>query len=108
MLFQFISLGPGSCCSSAESFLLKKNRILSPFVAEEKFRSQAVATIDLNEKFKADDLANSLRAQGIVYDIDSYRKLGRNQFRISMFHNVTYENLEKLTKIISLAVESSH
>jgi phosphoserine aminotransferase len=80
---------------------------LSPFVTEEKFRSLAVATIDLNEKYKADDLANVLRKQGIVYDIDSYRKLGRNQFRISMFHNVSYENLEKLTKIISLAVEST-
>lgn len=79
---------------------------LSPFVKEEKFRSVAVATIDLDEKFKADDLANALRAQKIVYDIDAYRKLGRNQFRIGMFHNVSYENLEKLTQIISFAVES--
>lgn len=86
----------------------KEKPYLSAFVAEEKFRSLAVATIDMDEKFKADDLANILRAQGLVYDIDSYRKLGRNQFRISMFHNVSYENLEKLTKIISLAVESSH
>jgi phosphoserine aminotransferase len=81
---------------------------LSPFVSEEKFRSHSVATIDIDEKFKADDLANILRKQGIVYDIDSYRKLGRNQFRISMFHNVSYENLEKLTKIISLAIESTN
>ena len=78
---------------------------LSPFVLDEKFRSQAVATIDIDEKYKADDLAKVLRAQGVVYDIDSYRKLGRNQFRISMFHNVTFDNLEKLTKIISLAIE---
>ena len=80
---------------------------LSPFIQEEKFRSQAVATIDLDEKFNAEDLANRLRGLGIVYDIDAYRKLGRNQFRISMFHNVSYENLEKLTQIISLAVESN-
>jgi phosphoserine aminotransferase len=79
---------------------------LSPFIQEEKYRSLAVATIDLDEKYKAEDLANVLRSQGVVYDIDAYRKLGRNQFRISMFHNVTYENLEKLTRIISLAVES--
>ena len=78
---------------------------LKPFIEEEKFRSIAVATIDLDEKFKADDLAQSLRAQGVVYDIDAYRKLGRNQFRIGLFHNVSYENLEKLTQIISLAVE---
>lgn len=79
---------------------------LSPFVKEAEFRSQAVATIDVDDKFKADDLANVLRAQGVVYDIDAYRKLGRNQFRIGMFHNVSFENLEKLTKIISLAIES--
>ncbi len=80
---------------------------LSPFIEEKKFRSQAVATIDMDPKFNADQLANVLRAQGIVYDIDAYRKLGRNQFRISLFHNVSLENLEKLTRIISLAVESN-
>ena len=79
---------------------------LNPFVKEKEYRSTTVATIDLDEKFKADDLAAALRSQGIVYDIDAYRKLGRNQFRISLFHNVTFENIEKLTKIISLAVES--
>lgn len=81
---------------------------LSPFIQEKQFRSQAVATIDMDAKFNADELANSLRTQGVVYDIDAYRKLGRNQFRISLFHNVSYENLEKLTRIISLAVESVH
>lgn len=85
----------------------KEKTYLSPFIAEEKFRSLAVATIDLDEKFKADDLAQALRAQGVVYDIDAYRKLGRNQFRIGMFHNVSYENLEKLTKILSLAIENA-
>ena len=80
---------------------------LSPFIQEKEFRSVSVATIDMDEKFNADQLAASLRAQGVVYDIDAYRKLGRNQFRIAMFHNVSYENLEKLTKIISLAVESN-
>jgi phosphoserine aminotransferase len=79
---------------------------LSPFVKEKSFRSQTVATIDVDERFRADDLAQVLRAQGVVYDIDAYRKLGRNQFRIGLFHNVSYENLEKLTQIISLAIES--
>lgn len=81
---------------------------LSPFIQEKEFRSQAVATIDLDQKYKADDLAAVLRKQGVVYDIDAYRKLGRNQFRISMFHNVSYENLEKLTKIIDLAIDSAN
>jgi phosphoserine aminotransferase len=79
---------------------------LKPFIYEKEFRSQAVATIDLEESFKVDDLTKVLRAQKIAYDIDGYRKLGRNQFRISLFHNVSFENLEKLAKIISLAVES--
>lgn len=79
---------------------------LSPYVKEEEFRSQAVACIDVDEKYKVEDLLKVLRTQDAVYDIDAYRKLGRNQFRIGMFHNVSYENLEKLTKIISLAIES--
>ena len=79
---------------------------LKPFIQDEEFRSHAVATIDVDEKFKMDDLTKVLRAQRVAYDIDAYRKLGRNQLRISLFHNVSYENLEKLTRIISLAIES--
>lgn len=79
---------------------------LRPYIEDPRFRSQAVATIDVDEKYKSEDLSKVLRAQDAAYDIDSYRKLGRNQFRIALFQNVTYENLEKLTKIISLAIES--
>lgn len=79
---------------------------LRPYVQNAEFRSQAVATIDVDDKFNTEDLSKVLRAQNVAYDIDSYRKLGRNQFRISLFHNVSYENLEKLTRVISLAIES--
>lgn len=79
---------------------------LSPFIREKEFRSQAVATIDIDSQYPVDDLTAVLRDQNIAIDIDGYRKLGRNQLRISLFHNVTLENLEKLTKIISLAIES--
>lgn len=79
---------------------------LSPFISEKEFRSDAVATINVDEKYPVDDLIKVLREKNIAYDIDGYRKLGKNQFRISMFHNVTLENLEKLTKIISLAIEA--
>lgn len=78
---------------------------LSPFIKNPEFRSQAVITVDVDPKYKVDDLTKVLRAQNVVVDIDGYRKLGRNQFRIALFHNVTYENLEKLTQIISLAIE---
>lgn len=80
---------------------------LSPFINNKAFRSQAVATIDIDSRYNVDDLTKVLREQNVAVDIDGYRKLNRNQLRISMFHNVTYENLEKLTKIISLAIETS-
>jgi len=80
---------------------------LKPYVESPEFRSESVVTIDVDDKFKTEDLSKVLRAQNVAYDIDSYRKLGRNQFRIALFHNVTYENLEKLTKVISLAIESN-
>lgn len=80
---------------------------LSSFIKDPKFRSDAVATIDIDPKYNVDELTAVLRSQKLAIDIDGYRKLNRNQLRISMFHNVTYENLEKLTKIISLAIESA-
>ncbi|MFP5457274.1 MAG: aminotransferase class V-fold PLP-dependent enzyme, partial [Bacteriovoracia bacterium] len=80
---------------------------LSAFVRDPSYRSQAVATIDVSEKFKVEDLTKVLRAQNAAIDIDAYRKLGRNQLRIALFHNVAYEDLEKLTRIISLAIETA-
>lgn len=79
---------------------------LNPFIREKSFRSQAVVTIDVDDRYKMDDLAAVLRKQNAVYDIEAYRKLGRNQLRIALFHNVAYEDLVKLTQIISLAIES--
>lgn len=84
----------------------KEKAYLSAYVSEDKFKSTAVATIDLDEKFSADDLCKVLLDQKIAYGIDAYRKLGRNQFRISMFHNIQYDDLVKLTKIISFAIEN--
>jgi phosphoserine aminotransferase len=79
---------------------------LSPFIQNKEFRSQAVITIDVDNKYNVDDLTKMLRKHNAAVDIDGYRKLGRNQLRIALFHNVTFENLEKLTNIISLAIES--
>jgi phosphoserine aminotransferase len=78
---------------------------LSPYIKEAQYRSTAVATIDLDDKFKSEDLTKALRSQKLALDIDAYRKLGRNQLRIAMFHNISYSDLEKLTRIISLAIE---
>ncbi|EQC47765.1 putative phosphoserine transaminase [Bacteriovorax sp. BSW11_IV] len=83
----------------------KEKSYLSAYVTEDKFKSTAVATIDIDDKYSADDLCKVLLDKRIAYGIDAYRKLGRNQFRISMFHNIKIEDLEKLTKIISKAIE---
>lgn len=80
---------------------------LNPYIQEKSMRSQAIVTIDVDDRYKMDDLAAVLRSQNIVYDIEAYRKLNRNQLRIALFHNISYEDLVKLTKIISLAIESS-
>lgn len=82
------------------------HKYLSCFIKEEQYRSQAVATIDLDEKFSAADLCVRLRALGWVYDIEPYRKLGRNQFRISLFHNISLDDLKKLTELIDFAIDS--
>lgn len=80
---------------------------LNPYVQEKSMRSQTVVTIDVDDRFRMDDLAAVLRAQNVAYDIEAYRKLNRNQLRIALFHNVAYEDLEKLTEIISLAIETA-
>lgn len=80
---------------------------LTPFVKDPSHRSQAVATIDVDERYPVGDLTRVLRAQGVAVDIDGYRKLGRNQLRIAFFHNVALEDLEKLTQVIDLAIESN-
>lgn len=79
---------------------------LSCFIEEKQFRSVAVATIDVDSKVNVDDVIKFLEKKKVVYGIDGYRKLGRNQFRISMFHNITYNDLEKLTGLLSKMIES--
>lgn len=79
---------------------------LSCFIQDDSYKSVAVATIDVDEKVNVDDVIKYLEKEKLVYGIDGYRKLGRNQFRISLFHNVTYDDTLKLTKILSTLIES--
>lgn len=79
---------------------------LSPFILNKVSRSIAVATINVDEKYPVGDLVKRLRELHVAYDIEAYRKLGLNQLRIGMFHNIDYADLEKLTRIISLAIEA--
>jgi len=70
-----------------------------PFVAVAGQRSNVVGTIDLDPAVPADQVAEVLRANGIV-DTESYRKLGRNQLRIGMFPAVDPADVQALTACI--------
>lgn len=73
---------------------------LSCYIKDEKYRSNAVATIDVDDSFDVTPFLKELEQRKLVYGIGSYRKLGRNQFRIALFHAIKAEDLEKLTKLI--------
>ncbi|MCB1246563.1 MAG: phosphoserine transaminase, partial [Acidimicrobiia bacterium] len=70
--------------------------IAEPFVTDPALRSPTVATIDLDDIVDAAVVASVMRANGVV-DIESYRKLGRNQLRIAMFPATPTEDIERLT-----------
>lgn len=76
----------------------------TPFVADPAYRSNVVATIDLDDSVEATTVSAVLRANGIV-DTDSYRKLGRNQLRVAMFPAIDSEDIEALTRCIDFVVD---
>jgi len=82
----------------------EKAAYAAPFVADPAQRSQVVGTIDIAEGLSADDIAATLRANGIV-DTESYRKLGRNQLRIGTFPAVDPGDVEALTACIDFVAE---
>jgi phosphoserine aminotransferase len=80
---------------------------VTPFVTSPAQRSAVVGTIDVSPQADglcADDIAATLRANGIV-DIESYRKLGRNQLRIGMFPAVDPADVEALTACIDYVAQ---
>ncbi len=78
--------------------------LLSCFIETPKYRSNVVCTIDVDESIPADEIISVLEREKIVYGIDAYRKLGRNQFRIGVFHNVSLDDVKKLTRLLSWCV----
>lgn len=76
----------------------------SAFVADPRYRSQVVVTIDLDESIDGKAVSAALRENGIV-DIDPYRKLGRNQLRIGTFASVEPEDVRRLAGCIDYVVE---
>jgi phosphoserine aminotransferase len=75
----------------------------SPFVSDPAKRSQVVATVDFIESIDAEVIAKVLRANGIV-DTEPYRKLGRNQLRISVFPAVEPSDVRQLLKSIDFVI----
>lgn len=84
-----------------------EKKYLSHFVKDVDARSISVATIDVDDKYPMGELAQRLRELEIAFDIEAYRRLGRNQLRIALFHNVSKDDLKKLTQIVSYAIENS-
>lgn len=75
----------------------------SPYVTDPAKRSHVVATIDFDDSIDAAVIAKVLRANGIV-DTEPYRKLGRNQLRISVFPAVDPSDVRQLIRSIDFVV----
>ncbi len=75
----------------------------TPFVTDPALRSSVVATIDLDDRYPADDVMAACAANGIR-DIGGYRKLGRNQLRVSMFPGVDPDDIVALTACLDHVV----
>lgn len=81
-----------------------KRSELSHYIKNPEARSQTVSTINLDKAIPVDGLTKQLRKFGIL-DIDCYRSLGENQIRISLFPNISKEDLLKLTKCIDYLLD---
>ncbi len=79
-----------------------KHEIASPFVTNRSLRSPVVVTLDFTE-VDASALSRILRDNGIV-DVEPYRKIGRNQLRVSVFPSVSTEDVAKLIESIDYVI----
>lgn len=75
----------------------------TPYVVDPAKRSGVVCTINFDETIDATVISKVLRANGIV-DTEPYRKLGKNQLRISVFPAVDPDDVRQLTKSIDWVV----
>ncbi len=75
-----------------------------PFVTEPAKRSPVTGTIDLVDEVPAAMVSSVLRDHGVI-DIDSYRKLGRNQLRIGLWPVIPTDDVEALTASIDYVAQ---
>lgn len=83
----------------------ERSSVATPFVHDPALRSAVVATIDFADSVSADEIAATLRANGIV-DTEPYRKLGRNQLRIAMYPAVEPADVQALTACVDHVIEA--
>ena len=77
--------------------------VATPYVVDPAKRSAVVVTINFDDRIDAAMISKALRANGIV-DTEPYRKLGKNQLRISVFPAVEPDDVRQLTKSIDWIV----
>lgn len=82
-------------CSDLLYRWAERSEVATPFVAEPRWRSPVVVTLDFAPQVDAARLARALRASGIV-DVEPYRKLRRNQLRIATFPATDIADVEAL------------
>lgn len=88
----------GRCDRSAEIIYgwAEAHAHATPFVQDPAKRSHVVATIDFDDSIDAALLAAVLRSNGI-FDVEPYRKLGRNQLRVALFPAIDPDDIAALT-----------
>jgi phosphoserine aminotransferase len=89
--------------SSAIYDWAEASNFATPYVVEKAKRSGVVATVNFDEAIDAALIAKALRNNGIV-DTEPYRKLGKNQLRISVFPAVEPDDVRALLKSIDYVV----
>ena len=78
--------------------------LATPFVTDPEKRSPVVVTVDFDESVAAAELAQQLRANGIL-DVEPYRKLGRNQLRVATFTATEESDVAALLQSIDYLLE---
>ena len=83
----------------------EQHPMAEPFVTDPTLRSIVTATIDFHSPLVGDDLAATLRRNGLI-DMESYRKLGKNQLRIGLWPSIPTADVEALTACLDYLIEA--
>ena len=79
------------------------NTFTTAFVVDPAKQSNVVVTVNFDDSIDASLISGVLRRHGVV-DIEPYRKLGKNQLRVSVFPAVEPSDVQKLLASIDYVV----